>query len=175
MSRPVDEMYFTWLYSFVGSVRTKNLAKSYWSLLRQLYTTEFIWFVPNDDNRAEDGRALRNEFIDQRSVSAGQDWMRLGCSMLELLLGLSRRLSFETDESVKTWFWRLLDNIGLSESSDAHPLDEEHIASVLKTVIWRTYEPDGRGGLFPLNHPRDDQRKVELWYQLCAYVLENVY
>jgi hypothetical protein len=28
------------------------------------------------------------------------------------------------------------------------------------------------GGFFPLTHPNDDQRKVEIWYQMNAYLDE---
>jgi len=49
VSQPLDELYFTWLYSQVGSVRTRNPARTYWSLLRYLYTKEFVWIIPNDD------------------------------------------------------------------------------------------------------------------------------
>ena len=59
MSHILDEDYLTWLYSQVGSVKLRNKAKSHWSLLRQMYTKEFIWLIPNDDNLLEDGRDLR--------------------------------------------------------------------------------------------------------------------
>ena len=44
---------------------------------------------------------------------------------------------------------------------------------VLDAVIFRNYEYDGRGGLFPLRYPDRDQRDEELWSQLNAYLLEQ--
>ena len=32
---------------------------------------------------------------------------------------------------------------------------------------------DGSGGLFPLKNPPGDERKVEIMYQMYAYVHEN--
>jgi hypothetical protein len=40
-------------------------------------------------------------------------------------------------------------------------------------VIHRYYQPNGHGGFFPLENPQDDQRHVELWYQLNEYVMER--
>jgi hypothetical protein len=92
--------------------------------------------------------------------------------MLELLIGLSRRLSFEAEREPKYWFWRLVENAGLYKIMDNELGLEETIDRALEMIIWRTYESDGTGGLFPLRWPKKDQRKVELWYQLSAYVLE---
>jgi hypothetical protein len=37
----------------------------------------------------------------------------------------------------------------------------------------RTYSKLGKGGLFPLRSSAYDQRKVELWYQMAAFMTEN--
>lgn len=175
MSSQVDELYFRWLYGQVGSVREKNPSKTYWKLLNQFYTTQYFYFVPNDHNRAEDGRDLRHRFIHYSGVSPDDEWMGLGCSFLELLLGLAHRLAFETRESPKAWFWKLVENLGLEELTDANwgELTHEAVFEVLNQVNERTYAPDGTGGLFPLEHPEHDQREIEVWYQLCAYLLDN--
>jgi hypothetical protein len=46
------------------------------------------------------------------------------------------------------------------------------VEDILDTCIWRTYQPDGQGGFFPLAWPEEDQTKVELWYQIAAYIDE---
>jgi hypothetical protein len=181
MEQPLDELYFQWLYSQVGDPRIKNPNRTYWKLLLQLYKKEFIWFVPNDDNRIEDGKDLRYEFVDAAELQdVDLDWVRLGCSMLELLIGLSRRLAFEAEGEPRDWFWHLIENLGLILITDKRMQNEDFargyndlIDLVLDRVIYRTYGPDGNGGLFPLRHTQNDQRKVELWYQLSEYVLER--
>lgn len=180
MSNLLDEQYFTWLYSLVGSVKTRQNSRTYWSLVKYLYTKEFIWLIPNDDNRVEDGRDLRYEFMAEREIDeVDPDWLGLGCSMLELLLGLSRRLSFEVEGDPRVWFWHLLETLDLARFNDAYcnrlAKDErdEAINDILDRVIWRTYSPNGSGGLFPLQRPEQDQRDIELWYQLSAYLLEQ--
>ena len=64
-------------------------------------------------------------------------------------------------------------NLGLNHCSDKRRLTYEEVNDVLDRVIWRTYRWDGHGGLFPLNEPEKDQREVEIWYQLSAYLLER--
>lgn len=175
MNEPLDELYLKWLYRQVGNVRLKNPARTYWVLLRQLYKKEFVWIIPNDDNRLEDGRDLRDRFVDEEGInSPDPHWMDLGCSMLEVLVALAQCLNFE-DESrdVGEWFWELIHNLGLRNSTDANPRAESEINDILDGVIWRTYNRSGVGGLFPLHHAKKDQRNVELWYQLNAYLLEN--
>lgn len=142
-------------------------------MLRLLYVKEFVWFVPNDDNRIEDGKDLRIEFVDREEAVADQGWMRLGCSMLELLMGLSRRLAFETDGEPRYWFWEMIDNMGLRGYTDRSRFTDDSINEILDAIIWRTYSETGEGGIFPLQNPHEDQRKIELWYQMAAYVLER--
>jgi hypothetical protein len=174
VSAPLDELYFVWLYSQVASVKVKNPSRTYWNLLRHLFRKEFIWLIPNDDNRLEDGRDLRYEFINEQNIqNVDEGWIRLGCSMFELLIGLSRRLAFQAEGHPKEWFWHLIENLGLEDYNDNRRLPDGHIDEVLEQVIWRTYKRNGQGGLFPLNNNRSDQRQVELWYQLNAYVLER--
>ena len=63
-NEPIEELYFKWLYGQIGSVKIRNRSRTYWSLAKQLFETEFTWTISKDENRAEDGRALRYEFLD---------------------------------------------------------------------------------------------------------------
>jgi hypothetical protein len=174
MDEPFDERYLVWLYSQVAPLRLKNPARTHWALLRQLYKKEFVWLVPNDDNRVEDGKSLRREFLNDYEVDVDQEWLTMGCSMLEMLIALSRRLSFEADGEPRAWFWHLIQTLDLEQYNDKHYNDdaEKVIDETLDRVIWRRYEPNGQGGLFPIRNPPEDQREVEIWYQLSAYLAE---
>jgi hypothetical protein len=171
---PIDELYFTWLYGLVLDPRIKKTYRTYWRLFKLMYTKEFVWIVPNDDNRIEDGKDLRYEFVDhQKLMDVDIGWLNLGCSMLELLIGLSRRLSFETEGEPRLWFFKLLENADLTKFNDGYHFTDDMVNDRLDAIIWRTYGPTGEGGLFPLRNPCDNQRYVELWYQMSAYILEN--
>lgn len=179
MTEPLDETYLNWLYGQVASVRLKNPARTHWRLLKVIFSMEFIWLVSNDDNRLEDGRDIRYEFIEELNIEVpDEEWMTVGCSLLEMMIGLARRLAFnaEGDSDQSEWFWHMIHNLGLREFNDLYfdtDRQEEYVIHILETMIWRNYRSDGRGGLFPLRDPKEDQREVELWYQLSSYLLEG--
>jgi hypothetical protein len=176
MSEPLDETYFKWLYSQVADPGVKSKTLAYWKVLRVLHEKEFVWVVENDENRIADGKILREEFLDATGYSVDDpDWIELGCSMLELLVGLAKRLDYDSvSVGPHYWFWvHLMHNIGLSQYNDASSFDDCDVEDILDRVIYRSYEFDGSGGLFPLKHPKQDQRRVELWYQMAAYVMEH--
>jgi hypothetical protein len=172
--QPLDELYLVWLYSQVADPDIVDPSLTYWKLLKQLYTTEFVWHLPHDENRVEDGKDLRREFISLKGLDdVDPEWITLECSMLELMVGLSRRLAFVADGEPYYWFWHLAENIGIQDYSDRfRRFPRRRIDDILQTIVDRTYNYDGSGGFFPLKHPRQDQRNVELWYQLGAYVME---
>jgi hypothetical protein len=176
--------YFDFLCDIVDDERSHN----YDLLLAELHLIEFQPQVPNDDNRASDGLQLRERFIDEGGLHAlplGQ-WPRLGlpdgpCTLLEMLIGLSIRLEFETAQSKwektpKEWFWILLDNLGVGwcdNTSYQQFKSSGELAYRLECLVNRKYKNNGEGGLFPLKNPQKDQRTVEIWYQMSAYILEN--
>lgn len=175
---PLDETYFVWLYSQVGSVKNRNRSKTYWKLLRQLYIKEFTWDeirMDKDGNRAQDGKDLRKEFLRETNTVVDQDgWLEMGCSFLELLIALSWKLAFEGDGELRDWFWDLIQNLGLLECTDADPPDESIVNHILNKVMNRDYSPNGAGGLFPLKNAKEDQRDVEIRHQANAYLLERL-
>lgn len=176
MNEPLDDAYFTWLYSQVASVRDRVKARTYWNLLRMLYEKEFVWLIPNDDNRLEEGLNLRAVFLDDGAYDADEGWVTLNCSFLEMLIAFSIKIANYTEGEPRAWFWHMMQNLGLEHHTDVYslaPHQREDIQEVLDRVIWRTYDPNGHGGLFPLVYPPSNQRKVELWYQVNAYLLER--
>lgn len=183
---PLEEQYFVWLYGHVGAVNNRNPHRSYWKLTKALFITEFIYFVPNDDNRAEAGRLLREEFLDTHHgswrMADVDNLLTPACSLLEMLIAFAKRADFHAFEGTMEggaggWFWKFMENVGLNQYTDAYLKGNrlEEVERILERINRRTYKPNGQGGLFPLRHPRDDQRRVELWYQLSAYLLENRY
>lgn len=174
MSEPIEECYFNWLCAKVVNKldAPQTPSVTYWKLLRVLHTTEFIWTVPNDDNRMEDGLELRTYFLRETGLTREKHWSAEGCSILEMLIAFAYRVEFQTDVSYVDWFWIFLENLGLIEHNDAN-FRPGPVANILERFIWRTYTPSGLGGLFPLEYPHRDQRDVEIWYQFCEYLVEH--
>lgn len=174
MSAHLDELYFEWLYGRICVVKLKNPTRTYWKLFKNLFSKEFVWIIPNDDNRVADGKDLRLEFLRDKGIDCqDKDWLEMGCCMLEMFLAVARHAAFETSSDPEEWFWEILENLKLNEYNDRAYSDLNKIDETLDRVIWRTYSRNGRGGMFPLAHPAKDQRDVEIWYQLCAYILER--
>lgn len=176
MDDPLDRVYLEWLYDQVGPGHP-NPRVTHAQLLRQLNSTEFTGWLPNDDNRAQDGLAIREEFVYDTNSRPVDEWVYLGCSFLEMLIGVARRLSFEAEGPPSEWFWHLIRNLGLTEYTDSNynrrPLRcTNAVGEILEVVNWREYQPSGLGGLFPLKNPRENQAEAEVWRQMCSYLSE---
>ena len=172
----LDERYFNWLCTQVGALGDRDPANSYILLAEQLFKKSFDDSTPNDYNRALDGKDFRTEFLEETGAIADQEWLDLDSSIFEMMIGLARRLSFSTDWEIDVCFWLLITNLELEKYSDERFNDGvvKAVDFVLDTVNDRSYESNGRGGLFPLKDPRNDQREIEIWYQMSAYILENI-
>lgn len=173
MEEPLESLYFNWLCAFVTNASKRSTAPKYYKLLGELHRTEFVWFLSGDDNRAEDGCDLRKEFLRAAQLEADPFWLTEGCSVLEMLIALSRREAWDTERSSKEWFWTMLENLGLATMTDTTNINKKAIESILDVLVWRTYDRAGNGGLFPLRYTKNDQREVELWYQFSEYIYEN--
>lgn len=171
----LDERYLTWLCDMVGMNDGRNPEKTFLLLAAQMHQVAFDDSTPNDHNRALDGQDLRREFSEQTGVPLANDWLDLDCSMLEMILALSRRLTLHTDWSLRDAFWRLMYNIELDKYHDDRYHDgvADAVDYTMRTINDRTYGHNGRGGLFPLRESPVDQRGVEIWYQMSAYLQEN--
>ncbi len=173
MEEPIEEIYFNWLYSTVASVDVPTPSLTYWTLLRDLHMTQFVWAIEGDDNRAEDGLDLRKQFLRQSMLPQDPAWTSIPCSVLEMLIAFANKASFETNQDARDWFWQFMHNLGLDELNDAKRHISEQVNEVMDQFIWRTYKPNGEGGLFPLQEPSPDQRHVEILYQFNYYLVEH--
>lgn len=161
--------YFLWLVSKVGA------KESYMSLCGQLYNTKFDWFVPNDDNRITDGLQLRQEYLEDFEDGIVTDMLYSDCSVLEVIIGICYRFSYDSMLDIDDCFWDIINNLGLESHTDNNytKTSETNVSKKVERFINRTYAKTGDGGLFPLNNPKEDQTKIEIWYQMSAYLMEN--
>lgn len=166
--------YLQWLRG-----RVSRPGPSYDILFDIAWEIQYEYFIPNDDNRAQDGLNLRRRFEYETSIRLPD----LGkCRMLEFFIALAIRLNESTYDHEKPnqeayWFWILMSSLGLDEYDDSYRFDQIHgeIYDIFMVLIHREYDSDGQnGGLFPLRNPNGDQRTIEIWYQMQAYLNENV-
>ena len=168
MNRDFGEKYYEWLTTQIN-IQSRGRPKEYYGLFNRLHHKMFVWVVPNDDNRMMDALDVRREFWGE-----GNKIPRRDISTLEVLVALSRRLEFNADRWDRyIWAGQLLKNLGLNRMYDPITIKKnDRIEEILETLLWRTYDPSGFGGFFPLLHPEEDQTKVEIWYQMSAYLKE---
>ena len=148
--------YYRWLVAQIDDTAVA---------VERMFDKDFVWYVPNDDNRCQDAKDLRAEFYDRFGIR----WDPPVCNVLEVLVALSRRLAFEADGEPCDWFWEMYSNLTFARCVTIREIDE-----IIDRFVWRTYAPNGEGGVFPLKTPKEDQREVELWYQMSAYLLERL-
>lgn len=166
--------YFEWMHDLVCN---GYFAKSitYRKLLTFLHDTEFVYFVPYDENRAAEGVALRYRYCLLHDCEDMEGYLTGPCSVLEMMVALSIRceenLMVDPDIGDRTcqWFWGMITNLGLGSMSDNN-FNEWLVNDVITRFLERDYEPDGRGGLFTVKNWNRDMRTAEIWHQLMAYI-----
>lgn len=170
--------YFQWLCKKVGIPGKKPFLR----LAKELHGLIFLpqSAVETDANRANDGLQLRVEFM-ERYGAKGSSENRGPCTMLEFLIGLAKRMDFIMYEEgnhldTEHYFWALIGNLRLAKLDDDRfdmMKGDFFVQEAVDRVLFRTYEADGSGGLFPLRHADKDQRTVEIWYQMNRWLMES--
>lgn len=179
--------YFRWLCGLIEGI-TDDPRTSYRGLLYTLFAKDFYCFVANDANRSSDGIYLRQDYLESIGVNDEEHHdervaLNGPCRMLEMMVALAKRceddIMYDPKKKDRTrdWFFVMIKNLGLDIYTDANfnCESQEAINRVLDCVIERTYTEKGEGGLFPLKNPKRDQRKVEIWFQLAAWLDENFF
>lgn len=171
---PIEDTYFRWLCAKVQKLKgVPTPSLTYWKLFQCLHSTEYVWLIANDDNRVEDGLELRTFFLREAGYAQEDSlWYSSPCSFLEMLIAFAYRAEFSSEENYIYWFWKFIDNLGFTQYCDGNFYNVDSIQEALERVIFRLYESDGRGGLFPLKNPQRDQRNIEIWYQFCDYLVD---
>jgi hypothetical protein len=174
----VSDRYFRWLCKRVDTSRHSRATHTYTMLCDRMHRIIFDDSVPNDDNRAADGKELRRTFLgdlDDRYRRDVELFMEPEASLFEVIVGVCGRANFIVEIGEPAWFEIFLKNLDLDTYSDVNftSRDELRVIRILHRLNDRKYTPSGRGGLFPLKIPSFDQRKVEIWFQMAAYMTEN--
>lgn len=162
--QPLDDLYFGWLCSLAGFPEEENV-----DYLRELHSIPFEVVIPNDENREVDGLDLRRDFFEDYGLDLNRrsiEFDELECSIFEMILALSERISYQSGGSTREWVLIITENLGV-RSGRVHP------RTAARILNRREYAENGKGGMFPLMYPRQDQKEVEIWYQMSAYLVEH--
>lgn len=173
----INDDYFEWLFDLVCENRY-SAKISYRKLLTRLHETEFVYHIPRDGNRAEDGIDLRWRFALHITPIGDAfdivDELPGPCSVLEMLIGLAVRCEDIMDDPyvgnrTSQWFWDMITNLGLGGMRDDR-YNQRLVDDIIQRFLDREYEANGVGGLFTIRDCDTDLRDVEIWYQLCWYL-----
>lgn len=167
--------YYTWLCHIIDM----NHHRKYSRLIRYLRSKEFYYSVPNDANRAEDGKHLRREYLAAGNFLSTDLWEDEPCSVLEMLVALSTRLSNDIMPDygypVSYWFWQMIGNLGLDFYTNDE-FDIEEVEEIVKNWLDRSYHFFLKTGKNLVKSGKIDKNfieKVEIWYQMMAWIQDN--
>ena len=154
-----------WLAKQVGVNATDYI----FTILGRMDDFIFVPIIDFDANREADGLELRRNFAFEnprfKDITRGPQ----ECSMLELIVGVSNRMSYMIDQDIATCFWHIMANLNL----DGHPTLDE-VDDAMETIQNRTYDFNGaNGGLFPVSNTERDFRQLEIFQQMNEYLVEN--
>lgn len=151
--------------------------EKYRKLMDLLMDTEFIYSIRGDRNRLEDGRYQRFDYIRETGAFNMELETRF-VSVLEVLTAFAIRLDHDwigdpDDPRPDIIFTEMLENLGIFYKDEE--FDPRAASISLKKWLNRKFTSNGVGSIFPLNYNRSgiDQRKVEIWMQMTAYLHEN--
>lgn len=170
----IETDYFAWMYDMMCGGRFAR-RYSFRKLFACLHRIEFVYAMPMDENRAEDGVDLRYRFsLDYSVVSRADEYLRGPCSVLEMIIALAFKMEEFMDDPrmgdrTAQWFWRMVVNLGLGSMNDDN-FDEDYTRKAVDDFLNRDYEPYGKGGLFTIRGCNEDLRRHDIWCQMCWYL-----
>lgn len=172
----MPDSYFCWLTGLIGD---GYIEENYKKLLWKLYTTDFVYELEYDRNRAADGVFLRKIFAREMGFDIVNLQVNKPCALLEMMIALARdaedNIMHDPDLGDRTghWFWVMLENLNL-DIYDDYNYNEQSVNYILDVFLHHKYAPNGgNGGMFPIRKCCRDMRKTDLWLQLNAYFEEN--
>lgn len=168
--------YELWILKNVLKL-SRSITNFYRPLFTCLHNTPFHWRVDDDRNRATDGMYQRNWFYEECGFS-NHLFDAKSCSVLEMLTALAVRMDNEYtgipgEPDPSGIFMEMLNNLGLLDVPSRNFGKFDGTAEILDKWMNREYEPNGKGGIFPLDHITVDQRIQPIWNQMNSYVTER--
>lgn len=167
--------YYDWL---MEKIDFDDKVMMYENLLEYLFNKDFIWLetIPLDKNRASDGLELREEYAKILGPE-GNGFMQIisskRCSILEMLIAFSIRLTQLVSLEKYEFFWMFIDNLGLGWATE-YDFDIDIVEGIINDFLYGTIngkEPSGGQNppvLFPC-------REVYTNMNLDLYMQANLY
>ena len=128
---------------------------------------EFVWYIPEDGDKAIQALRMRDEY----EYETGRSCLRQGpASFLELFVSITDTLTAMIYQDRAAFTKSILMNLGVRNAQDMLLMDPavyEMAIDSAETVMHRTYSKNGYGGLFMV--PGDDLREIPLRDQMILW------
>lgn len=174
----MDELWDDYLQYLLWRGNLERLTR-YGRLFEILHHMEFRYIIERDENRDADGADLRDGYDVPNDYSVEEDeaFMAHWTSVLEVLLALAIRVDDEyigdpSEEHPEKFFMEMIKNLGL-DIFKGNRYREDDVHRIVDKWLDRGFARNGVGSPFPLHHSRRDQRRLEMWDQMQAYISEN--
>lgn len=173
----MEELWDDYLQYLIWRCRLERMTQ-YGRLFNILHNIDFKYVIERDENRYADGVELRDEYeIPNEYIDYDDDFFMKACSVFEMLIALAIRVDDEfigdpSDECPDEFFMEMIKNLGLNRFK-GNRYREDDVIKIINRWIRREFDRDGTGSPFPLRKTHEDQRKVEIWDQMNAYLSEN--
>ena len=170
----LQDEYFAWMCELVDCKGYER------RLLAHLHEVDFIYTMPMDGNRADDGVNLRYRFGSDRGYDDAMIATCLDdrdCSVFEMMVALAVRCEEhimddpDVGDQTARWFWAMVDSLGLNNMTGSN-YNKLYVDTTIDIFLNREYKRNGEGGLFTIADNNCDMRSMEIWYQLCRYLDE---
>lgn len=152
--------------------------RCYEKLTEFLHDQSFVWSIPMDVNREEDGLYLRQYFFDEYDDLSEYECEVIedhDCSVLEMLVALAEKMERDWgSDPDKLYpdkqFMEFLTNLNLHKYED-RLFNSAEVDEILGIWLERLFDFRGRGSIFPLKKtPKRDQRTIEIRDQMMDYI-----
>lgn len=179
----VEDLYFKWLSTL--AFPNERIQENYSELLNTLYETQYIWdkATPLDENRYIDGLDLRESFSYKLKIPKYivSDSIKGPCSMLEMVCALGVRIDNDIMATYYTgydhgyfWIQKMLKNLDILQYDNSN-WDRRIVEEKLLAFNQKRYSEEGFGGLFYIPDSEKNMRLLNIWDQMCYYIMKNFY
>lgn len=179
----INDKYFNQLVKIISSYKDPDYISNHIDVLKLMYDTTFSVVIDNDENRIKDAINFRHGVLNALGINTNKYFEDGSASLLEVMISLADRMSFiisdpNNPNRLGECFWDIFSNIGMHMYTNEFIQDQNEKAMAfyrddVKCLMDRNYEYNGTGGFFPLIYANQDQRRVEIWYQMQAYLDEK--
>lgn len=175
--KDVDDrtIYIDWLVNLVNVM----VYRDYTDLLYMLSEIEFYPLINYDEDRGDDGIALRELWSSVTDIQSDLDFG--GASVLEVLIGIAKRIEFQLFGShyIDEWdyvkvFWDMIWNLGLEDFSGTLSCDTfDEVDRIVTLWLNREYFRHKKGNIFIIRNDNRNMQKLNIWTQMTLYIREK--